>query len=54
MRMVEALRARCPDQVPAERWKQAVADSEAFVGRWAEQAHALGWTARSLGLAQAA
>jgi hypothetical protein len=43
-----ALRARCPEHVPAEHWWRAVADSDAFLNRWGEQAHALGWTARHL------
>jgi hypothetical protein len=43
-----ALRARCPDHVHAERWWRAVADSDAFLNRWGEQAHALGWTVRDL------
>jgi hypothetical protein len=45
---LDALRARCPDHVPADRWQQAVADSDAFLSQWAEQAHVLGWTARDL------
>ena len=45
---ITALRARCPDRVPADRWQQAVADSDAFLNRWGEQAHTLGWTPRDL------
>jgi hypothetical protein len=45
---LDALRARCPDYVPAERWWRAIADSESFLSRWGEQAHVLGWTARNL------
>jgi hypothetical protein len=40
--------AGCPDGVPTDRWKQAVADGQRFLGRWGEQAEALGWTARDL------
>ena len=46
--ILDPLRARCPVHVPPERWQQAVADSDAFLRRWGEQAHALGWTARDL------
>jgi len=45
---LDALRARCPDHVPADRWQRAVADSDAFLSRWGEQAHVLVWTARDL------
>jgi hypothetical protein len=45
---ITALRARCPDHVPAERWWRAIADSDAFLNRWGEQAHMLGWTVRDL------
>jgi hypothetical protein len=45
---LDALRARCPDHVPAERWWRAIADSDAFLTQWGEQAQALGWTARDL------
>jgi hypothetical protein len=47
-RIFSALEARCPDGVPTDRWKQAVADGRHFLGRWGEQAEALGWTARDL------
>jgi hypothetical protein len=46
--VLAALEARCPGRVPAERWQQAVADGKAFLARWGDQAHALGWTARDL------
>jgi hypothetical protein len=47
-RAFTALRARCPDHVEEERWRQCVADAERFLGRWGEQAEALGWTAKDL------
>jgi len=47
-RTVDALRSRCPDHVPPERWQQVVADSDAFIAQWGEQAQALGWTAKDL------
>jgi hypothetical protein len=47
-RAFTALRARCPDHVEEERWRQCVADAERFLGRWSEQAEALGWTAKDL------
>ena len=43
-----ALRSRCPDHVHVNWWQQAVADSDAFLTQWGEQAQALGWTARHL------
>jgi hypothetical protein len=43
-----ALRAKCPDYVPEDRWSQAVADAPAFTCKWGDQARALGWTAREL------
>ena len=43
-----AFEAGCPDLVPAERWRQAVEDGHAFLARWADQAEALGWSARDL------
>jgi hypothetical protein len=46
--VLAALEARCPGRVPAERWQQAVADGKAFLARWGDQAHTLGWTARDL------
>jgi hypothetical protein len=47
-RVLRALEARCPDLVPLDRWKLAVEDGRCFLARWAEQAEALGWTARDL------
>ena len=47
-RAFTVLRARCPDHVEEERWRQCVADAERFLGRWGEQAEALGWTAKDL------
>src|SRR5262249_36402847 len=43
-----ALEARCPDRVTTEHWQQAVEDGRAFLARWGERAHALGWTAKDL------
>jgi hypothetical protein len=47
-RVLSALKARCPDGVPTDRWRLAVQDGRAFLGRWGEQAEALGWTAKDL------
>jgi hypothetical protein len=46
--MVAALRSRCPDYIPADRWQRAIADTDVFLGRWGSQAQALGWTVRDL------
>src|SRR5262249_17000380 len=43
-----ALRATCPVYVPADRWRQAIADPELFMFEWGGQAQAFGWTAREL------
>ncbi|CCE11418.1 conserved hypothetical protein [Bradyrhizobium sp. STM 3843] len=43
-----ALERRCPERVELDRWRQAVADSRRFLGRWGDQAAALGWTASDL------
>jgi hypothetical protein len=45
---IAALEARCPDQVPADRWQDAVEDGRRFLARWGKQAEALGWTARDM------
>jgi hypothetical protein len=45
---ITALRAHCPDHIPAERWWQAVEDGGRFLATWGERAQALGWTARHL------
>jgi hypothetical protein len=45
---IAALEARCPENVPAMRWQQAVEDGRRFLARWGKQAEALGWTARDL------
>jgi hypothetical protein len=45
---IAALEARCPDLVPVDRWQLAVDDARAFLARWGDPAHALGWTARDL------
>jgi hypothetical protein len=47
-RTLGALRARCPDHIPAERWEQALSDSERFITQWGPQAQALEWTPRDL------
>jgi hypothetical protein len=48
-----ALRAECPAYVDAADWQQAIADGAHLLAQWAEQAAALGWTARDLfGLAE--
>jgi hypothetical protein len=47
-RVLSALKARCPDGVPTDRWKRAVRDGQHFLSRWGEQAEALGWTAKDL------
>jgi hypothetical protein len=50
----EALRRRCPAHVDVADWQIAIEDGGSFLRRWAEQAEALGWTARDLfGLAPA-
>jgi enamine deaminase RidA (YjgF/YER057c/UK114 family) len=47
-RVLASLRSECPALIESEAWQQAVADAEAFIARWGEQADALGWTARDL------
>jgi hypothetical protein len=47
-RVRTALEARCNDYVDEHRWQQAVADSQAFLAAWGEQARALGWTSQEL------
>jgi hypothetical protein len=47
-RALVALESRCPDLVPAERWRKAVEDGHAFLARWGTQAEALGWSPRDL------
>jgi hypothetical protein len=47
-RVLDHLKSRCPDYIPPERWGRTVADSEAFISRWGEQAKALEWTTRDL------
>jgi hypothetical protein len=47
-RVFAALESRCPEEVPAARWRQAIEDDRRFLGRWGEQAEALGWTAKDL------
>jgi hypothetical protein len=43
-----ALRAKCPDYVPEDRWQQAIGDATAFISEWGAQAQALGWTEHAL------
>jgi hypothetical protein len=46
---LRALDARCPDRVESHgRWRQAVADAETFLARWAERALVLAWTVDDL------
>jgi hypothetical protein len=45
---IAALESRCPNLVPVDRWRLAVADGCCFLARWGEQAEALGWTAKDL------
>jgi hypothetical protein len=42
---IAILEARCPENVPAISWQQAVEDGRRFLARWGKQAEALGWTA---------
>jgi hypothetical protein len=46
--VLASLRSERPALIEPEAWQQAVADAEAFVSRWGEQADGLGWTARDL------
>jgi len=45
---LHALERRCPDHVEQDRWQQAVADGEALLAQWGNQAHAFGWTVADL------
>jgi hypothetical protein len=47
-RTLQALEQRCPAYFEPADWRQAVADGRRFLATWAEQAAALGWTAREL------
>ena len=47
-RVLAALERRCPDYIEQSRWQQCVADAQAFIAAWGEQANALGWTSRDL------
>ena len=38
----------CPHRVDTARWQQCIRDAYGFLHDWAEQAEALGWTARDL------
>ena len=46
--ILAALRAKCPDYVPEDRWHQAIADAATFISEWGAQAQAFGWTEREL------
>jgi hypothetical protein len=46
--VMAALRSRCPDYVPGDRWEQAVQDADAFLATWGALARALGWTTHEL------
>jgi len=48
VRVLTALQSRSPAHVEIDCWQQALADAEAFLARWGEEAQALGWTAREL------
>jgi len=43
-----AVESACPEHVPEERWRDAVADARRFLAEWGEQAVALGWTTDDL------
>jgi hypothetical protein len=43
-----ALERQWPASIPVDRWQRAVDDGCRFLGQWAEQAEALGWTADDL------
>ena len=45
---IAALEQRCPDYIDTVDWQKTIEDGRQFIGRWAEQANALGWTARDL------
>jgi hypothetical protein len=47
-RIFSALKTRCPDHVPADRWELAVKDGRRFMAKWGKQTEALGWTSRDL------
>jgi hypothetical protein len=47
-RTFRELERRCPELVDEARWRQAIADAQSFLGRWGEQAAALGWSEREL------
>lgn len=44
VRMLPALRSKCPELVETDRWQQTISDAETFLAVWGAQAHALGWT----------
>jgi hypothetical protein len=46
--IIAKLRARCPDHIEPDRWRQAIRDADSFLGKWGARAPALGWTAREL------
>jgi hypothetical protein len=47
-RTLNDLERRCPDYVDTVDWQRAVEDGRRFIGRWSEQAEALGWTVNDL------
>jgi hypothetical protein len=47
-RTLSALESACPELVPEDRWRRCVEDGCRFLAAWAEQAEALGWTAKDL------
>ena len=42
------LQLKPPALVDVTRWRQCVEDSKGFLGRWGEQAEAIGWTSADL------
>jgi hypothetical protein len=46
--LISALKERCPEFAPSDRWQQAIRDAETFLGKWGEKAHVLGWTGQEL------
>jgi hypothetical protein len=47
-RTIAALKSRCPDLVPVDRWRLAIDDGRRLLARWGDQAQSLRWTARDL------
>jgi hypothetical protein len=47
-RTFAALQVRCPSLIPADRWRECIADGARFLAKWGEQAESLGWTSADL------